>query len=1260
MLPQNYLLPTPQSNILLINNQQIHNIQILPKDNAIHQQTERSMTGMPYSAIDCMNANLGNIQNPNSTPFNNSYTQQINYKGLYPPNYCVNTYLNNINSNISNNNFLTNQIYANQLINQSAGISQPQGLLDSNDQVFGVNQSLIGLPNPYSQQQLVQLHPNKQQFEFKQSQSSGIFQIAPDQQTTNLCSGYITQFQTNQSRQMSNYDSIKMNQQLMAQKIFNQGEIQQNAQQQQQQYPSNLIHQNFLQSQNTFSPNSLSSYYPEQQSSTLNQSMSHAAVPPFIQPQSQCNNFQLLQNDQDSLYQFKQQSSNLNQLALNNNQISQKTANPQYSSSYQSDLNEIKDLNYQARYHSEVNQLRRRYINVQDDQQLRGKRTFQSLEKIKDFQKDQAKLFNQESGFSSQIIINQDKIEIFETKQHQIKKSVEEEKEEFQQIQPKQLKDKKQTKNKNLNKQLVGENSQDNQTQESTSQSFVQAQNINEHNNNQRLIQQQGKSKIIQENQNKNQKKLNCSSSNDDNLQIAQLSSSSISYNNQDRQQACINNQDQKSNKTYAQSQSDEQRNLVEVFVDNRKRSTSVDHSAYLHLYNLLTDKKVIDEFTDLIQYRGIENIDAQNLNNHISDFNSVSFKSGKYPEIKKYKQLLNQTFLEIKFSNQPSQIVRQDAKEDHSTKLEESDDSQEYKLTNLTSFNKKTEKVNQIVESIETAILPRISLLFKEEKILESLSLIPSGQYQVYSNLQNMCIQFVRGEKRKRFKERNKDSQYMSRFHNLNRLFFYQIMSMYSYEALSCFLIDPNISEQLRNIISCIKIHSKLQLITPKSKKLDDSTNTENQPTKVEKRKRSQSQRDNQEIDDFLNNTNKNIKIDAQGDFHSVPQLQQKISLKKQQKINEKTELKNQNISNSYEIYGANQQNNQSLNSSIHFTRQESHSLSTQDNQSRKRASTAGEYSKTICEQSVFKDSDQKMSKLYHYQGENSELISQTPSPVNTIFKSLSQKDGISKTFNSNNELDANQVTAKKYSSLNQELSHLDNVNSEVEENTGLTLSHVYIQKEQLEDKSQKQQQRFKKALKIESASSSCQQEENDKVSDEIVQEKCDINENCEVEVEAEDDDDDDKDFPIKNFKKYYRILKVENYTHSHYNTLFLKLNASSMEYLKKQSKDVDSHWLAYKIDLRDPQSIPQEKIKFVNTMKSLFYKIFVHFNNFSFTNKEDEQTKILNTIANDPIQPIPKDSQEFKQIQLRLDYYLRVVQGISKLNQGQYSHKF
>ncbi|EAS00608.1 hypothetical protein TTHERM_00411590 (macronuclear) [Tetrahymena thermophila SB210] len=1260
MLPQNYLLPSPQSNLLLINNQQIHNVQILPKDIAIHQQTERSMTGTPYNAFDYMNANLVNTQNPNSTTFNNPYTQQSNFKGLYPSNYCVNTYLNNFNSNISNNNFLTNQIYANQLINHSVGIAQPQGFLDMNEKAFGVNQSLVGLPNHYSQQQLVQLHPNKQQFEFKQSQSSGIFQIAPDQQTSNLCSGYITQFQMNQPRSMPNYDSIKMNKQLMAETVFNQGEIQQNAQQQQ--YPSNLIHQNFLQSQNTFSPNSLSNYYPEQQSSTLNQCIEQTAVPPFIQPQSQCKNLNILQSNQDSQFLLKQQSNDLNQLALNNNQISQKTANSQQSSSYQDELNEIQMINYQARYQSEVNQFRNRYINPAEQQEQSRKRAFLSIEKVRDIQKDQAKLSNQESAFSSQIIINQDKIQIFESKKHQIKKSEEEEKEELQQIQPKQQKQKKQSQNKNQNKQSVGGNSQKH-IQQSTSQSSIQAYNISENNNNQCLIQQQDKCKFNQDNQNQSQKKLNCNSTKDDNLQLTSLSSSSISYNNQDRQYAYT--QEQKSNKSYTQSsisKENEQRNHVEVFVDSRKRSTSIDHSAYLQLYNLLADKKVIDEFTDLIQYRGIENIDAQNLNNQISDFNSPSFKSGKYQEIKKYKQLLNQTFVEIKFSNQPFQIVRYDSKEDQQLKIEESDDSLEYKLTNLTSFNKKTEKVNQIVESIETAILSRIPLLFKEEKILESLSLIPSGQYQVYSNLQNMCIQFVRGEKRKRFKERNKDSQYMSRFHNLNRLFFYQIMSMYSYEALSCFLIDPNISEQLRNIISCIKIHSKLQLITQKSKQSDNSTNNLQNPlasqtTKTEKRKRSYSQKDNQELEDNLDNSAKKImKIDTTGDHHSVPpEAEGKISLKKQQKISEKNEQKSQIITNFYEAYGVSQQNNQSLNSSLHFTRQESHSISTQDNQSRKRASTAGEYSKTICEQNIFKDSDQKISKLSHYHCENSELISQTPSPVNTIFKSLSQKGEASKTSTSNNELDANQVTAKKYSSL---LSHLDNVNSEVEENTGQTLSNAY-QKEQQATKSQKQQLRFKKVQKIESSSLSCQQEENSKESDVRVQEKYNIDEGCEVEVE-EDEEDEDKDFPIKNFKKYYRILKVENYTHSHYNTLFLKLNASSMEYLKKQPKDVDSHWLAYKIDLRDPQSIPQEKIKFVNTMKSLFYKIFVHFNNFSFTNKEDEQTKILNNIANDPNQPIPKDSQEFKQIQLRLDYYLRVVQGISKLNQGMYSHKF
>lgn len=73
---------------------------------------------------------------------------------------------------------------------------------------------------------------------------------------------------------------------------------------------------------------------------------------------------------------------------------------------------------------------------------------------------------------------------------------------------------------------------------------------------------------------------------------------------------------------------------------------------------------------------------------------------------------------------------------------------------------------------------------------------------------------------------------------------------------------------------------------------------------------------------------------------------------------------------------------------------------------------------------------------------------------------------------------------------------------------------------------------------------------------------------------------------------------MKVESYTHSHYNLLFLTLTEESMKSLKQSQKDIDAHWLTYKIDLRDPSSIPQDKLDFVNLMKGFFYKVFKHFN--------------------------------------------------------------
>jgi hypothetical protein len=94
-------------------------------------------------------------------------------------------------------------------------------------------------------------------------------------------------------------------------------------------------------------------------------------------------------------------------------------------------------------------------------------------------------------------------------------------------------------------------------------------------------------------------------------------------------------------------------------------------------------------------------------------------------------------------------------------------------------------------------------------------------------------------------------------------------------------------------------------------------------------------------------------------------------------------------------------------------------------------------------------------------------------------------------------------------------------------------------------------------------------------------------------IEEESEVDE-----FPIADINKNYIVLKVEAYTHSHYNALFLKLTPNSLQNLKHSKKDIEAHWLAYKIDIREPSKISSEKLEYTNLMKALFYKIFLHFN--------------------------------------------------------------
>lgn len=91
-----------------------------------------------------------------------------------------------------------------------------------------------------------------------------------------------------------------------------------------------------------------------------------------------------------------------------------------------------------------------------------------------------------------------------------------------------------------------------------------------------------------------------------------------------------------------------------------------------------------------------------------------------------------------------------------------------------MSSRNGKGWKVVQSMEKIRSESKVA-SLTSSTASMLSCINLTaPEKEYEVYTNLTNMCESFIRGEKRKRFKQRNENSHFMSRFHNLNRLFFY------------------------------------------------------------------------------------------------------------------------------------------------------------------------------------------------------------------------------------------------------------------------------------------------------------------------------------------------------------------------------------------------------------------------------------------------------------------------------------------------------
>ena len=116
-----------------------------------------------------------------------------------------------------------------------------------------------------------------------------------------------------------------------------------------------------------------------------------------------------------------------------------------------------------------------------------------------------------------------------------------------------------------------------------------------------------------------------------------------------------------------------------------------------------------------------------------------------------------------------------------------------------------------------------------------------------------------------------------------------------------------------------------------------------------------------------------------------------------------------------------------------------------------------------------------------------------------------------------------------------------------------------------------------------------------------------------------------------VLSAKKTIRQTTVnDQYSHAHYNTMFLRIDEQNYQLLQLSSADVELHRLIYGIDLIQPMSLNRLGIYKSNIIKKYIYLIL-------------QNTLILNETTKDsPIQAI------------RSLYIERVLKGMEKMQNG------
>lgn len=118
--------------------------------------------------------------------------------------------------------------------------------------------------------------------------------------------------------------------------------------------------------------------------------------------------------------------------------------------------------------------------------------------------------------------------------------------------------------------------------------------------------------------------------------------------------------------------------------------------------------------------------------------------------------------------------------------------------------------------------------------------------------------------------------------------------------------------------------------------------------------------------------------------------------------------------------------------------------------------------------------------------------------------------------------------------------------------------------------------------------------------------------------------------------------LIKTDFFNHTHYNVLFLTINEQNIEQVRKNAKDVGTHFKVFNVDLEKPYHEIYEELRFSNIIKKLAYHIMLASYKKSKEDKKDAES-------------CNNSNSTFRE-----QYIDRAMVGIGKLNYGVLIQRF